>query len=160
MSKTPNYDMAVKTILDQLIPEECTCSLTGETWNMTAEEIGWYKKFNVPPSKQSPMTRMRLVNSNFVLFDVWYNYHAETGKPVVSVIHPASGVRVLPDEEWFQKDFTSLGREIDIYQPFFPLFFQALNYTKKEGRQYSRDESRFSTGKKIQEFVRVTRLAS
>jgi len=124
MSQTPNYDAKVKIILDSLVPGERTCVLTGEKWLMDEKEIGWYKKFNVPPSKYSPTTRIRLVNSNFVLFDVWYNYHAETGKSVISVIHPASGVRVLPDEEWFQKDFTNFGREINWARPFFDQFFE------------------------------------
>ena len=40
MSKTPNYDAKVKTILDTLEPGERTCELTGEKWEMTEEEIG------------------------------------------------------------------------------------------------------------------------
>jgi len=126
MSKTPNYDSAVKKILDQLVPGERVCVLTGEKWLMTDEEIGWYKKFNVPPSKYSPLTRMCLVNSNFVLFDVWYNYHPETGKPIVSVVHPASGVKVLPDNEWFQKDFSEYGREVELKRAFFEQFYDLV----------------------------------
>ncbi len=119
MSKTPKYDAKVSEILDSLEPGERTCDLTGEKWQMSDREIGWYKKFNVPPSKYSPMTRKKLVHSYFLMFDIWYNKHADTGKPIVSGIHPGTGVRVLPDKEWFDRDFISEGREVDLDKPFF-----------------------------------------
>jgi len=124
MSHTPNYDSAVKKILDGLVPGERICALTGEKWFMDETEIGWYKKFNVPPSKYSPLTRRRLINANFVLFDIWYNYHAETGVPIISVIHPASGIRVLPDKEWFTRDFISAAYQYDISRSFFDQFYE------------------------------------
>ncbi len=120
MSHTPNYDAKVQAILDAAAPGERTCALTGEKWMMTDEEIGWYKKFNVPPSSRSPMTRWWVMSSFFLAEQWWWNKHAETGKPLLTFIHPATGLRVLPDKEWYEKDFIEKGRDVDATQPFFP----------------------------------------
>lgn len=119
MSKTPNFDLKVKSILDALKPGERTCAIFGTKWMMDETEIAQYRKYNVPPSKYAPMTRMKLMNCHIVMFDMWYNPQPDGGKPLISVIHPASGIRVLPDEEWFQRDFTSHARELDLARPFF-----------------------------------------
>ncbi|MFH1142571.1 MAG: hypothetical protein V1695_02560, partial [Candidatus Uhrbacteria bacterium] len=113
MSKTPNYDKKVKEILDSLKPGERVCDLTGEKWNMDEREIGWYKKFNVPPSKYAPLNRMRLMHGYFVMWNIWYNKHTETGKPILSTIHPATGIRVLEDLEWYDRDFSELAKDLD-----------------------------------------------
>ena len=118
-SNTPNFDAKMKTILDELTPGERTCAITGEKWSMTETEINWYKKFNVPPSQLSPLTRLKLIDGYFVTFDMWYNKHAETGKPMVSIVHPATGIRVLSDKEWFDKDFTDRGQALDLPRSFF-----------------------------------------
>jgi len=122
MSKTPNFDAKIKKILDQLVPGERICALTGEKWTMTDEEIGWYKKFNVPPSARSPLTRMRILSGFMNGFQWWWQKHLETGKPVLSYVHPSSGLKVLPDQEWLTKDFSSIGLEYDIRKSFFEQF--------------------------------------
>ncbi len=119
MSNTPNYDAKVKTILDGLTPGERTDHLTGETWMMTEEEIGWYKKFNVPPSAAALSTRWMLHGIWYVGYQYWYQKHPETGKPIICTVHPATGIKVLPDKEWFEKDFLSQGREYQTDRPFF-----------------------------------------
>ncbi|PJA47310.1 hypothetical protein CO172_02265 [Candidatus Uhrbacteria bacterium CG_4_9_14_3_um_filter_36_7] len=106
MSKTPNYDAKAKAILDATKPGERVCELTGEKWFMDEREIEWYRKFNVPPSRYSPLTRMRLLTNTFSGGQWWYNQHAQTGKPIICGIHPGTGIRVLPDKEWFEKDFS------------------------------------------------------
>jgi len=120
MSKTPNYDAAVKTIFDATQPGERTCEITGEKWLMTEEEIFWYKKFNVPPSKRAPITRLRHLACFWLSFQWWWNKHPETGKPILSFIHPASGIKVLPGKEWYQKDFVSEGRDLNVQEFLFP----------------------------------------
>ena len=111
MSHTPNYDAKIKAILDNLEPGERTCELTGEKWMMTEEEIGWYRKFQVPPSKRAPLTRMQHMTCFWLSFQWWWNKHPETGQPLLSFVHPGSGINVLPDKEWYQKDFTSEGQD-------------------------------------------------
>ncbi|PJA47241.1 hypothetical protein CO172_02525 [Candidatus Uhrbacteria bacterium CG_4_9_14_3_um_filter_36_7] len=112
MSKTPNYDAKVKAILDATMPGERVCALTGEKWNMTEEEIFWYKKFNVPPLKFCPKAIFWKMSLFWLTFSWWWNKHAQTNKPILTYIHPATGTRVLPDKEWFEKDFTSEGKEV------------------------------------------------
>ncbi|MBU0531773.1 MAG: hypothetical protein ABIG32_04155 [Candidatus Uhrbacteria bacterium] len=124
MSKTPKYDAKVSQILDSLQPGERVCDLSGKKWEMTEREIGWYKKFNVPPSKYSPLMRQKLEHSYFIMNSVWYNKHYDTGEPVPATTHPASGIRVLPDKEWFDRDFTSLAQELEIDQPFFDQLYK------------------------------------
>ncbi|HLD17932.1 MAG TPA: hypothetical protein VJB99_02540 [Patescibacteria group bacterium] len=119
MSQTPNYDTKVKVILDATIPGERTCELTGEKWNMTDEEIGWYRKFNVPPSRRSPLTRWWTLTGFWLAYQWWWNKHAETGKPIFTYVHPATGLKVLPDKEWFEKDFSSTNRHYDANRSFF-----------------------------------------
>ncbi|MBI4598774.1 hypothetical protein HY734_01090 [Candidatus Uhrbacteria bacterium] len=122
MSKTPVYDVKIKSILEALEPGERTCKLTGETWTMDEEEISWYRKFNVPPSNVSPLTRWKTAISFYAGYQWWWNKHAKTGKPVLTYVHPATGLAVLPDIEWFQEDFSDQGRECDSSQPFFAQF--------------------------------------
>jgi len=120
MSKTPNYDSAVKKILDQLQPRERTCALTGETWIMTDEEIGWYRRFNVPPSKLSPRARLRLLLGFASGLALWWKPHAKTGSPILSFVHPDSPFQVIPDKEWMSEDFSRDESFLDSSQPFFP----------------------------------------
>lgn len=119
MSKTPQFDVKIKTILDGLAVGEKTCALTGETWIMTEEEIKWYKKFQMPPSPYAPLTRWYLLSGVALGYEWWWNKHAETGKPILTYIHPASGVRVLPDSEWHQKNFVGIGTPFDSEKSFF-----------------------------------------
>lgn len=119
MSKTPNYDEKIKKILDQLTPGERVCALMGEKWFMDEEEIGWYKKFNVPPSKYSPLNRMRIMHGYFIMYNIFYNKHADTGRQMMATIPPASGFRVLEDKEWYERDFSEKGISLDINRSFF-----------------------------------------
>ncbi|MFH1404815.1 MAG: hypothetical protein ABIH21_01800 [Patescibacteria group bacterium] len=122
MSKTPNFDLKVKTIIDNLRPSEQTCELTGERWQMDEEEIGWYKKFNVPPSPFSPKARMWHLSSYMTTYQWWWNKHFDSGAPVLTYLHPKAGIRVLPDKEWFEKDFSSTNKEFTTQKPFFEIF--------------------------------------
>src|SRR3989338_9235185 len=106
MSHTPNYDAKIKAILDNLKPGERVCELTGEKWMMTEEEIGWCRRLNVPPSVHSPRARWMFLTHFGTGYQWWWNKHFDTGEPVLSFHHPASGIRVLTDKEWFARDFS------------------------------------------------------
>ncbi|HBR80904.1 MAG: hypothetical protein UW63_C0022G0002 [Candidatus Uhrbacteria bacterium GW2011_GWF2_44_350] len=124
MSKTPNYDSKLQPILAALTPGERLCALTGEKWLMTDEEIGWYKKFNVPPSKYSPLNRMRIMSGYFIMYNIFYNKHADTGRQMMSTIPPASGFRVLEDKEWYERDFSEKGISLDAKKSFFDQLYE------------------------------------
>jgi len=119
MSKTPNFDAKIKSILDQLQPGQRVCSITGETWNLPEKEIAIYKKFNVPPINYSSNTIWKQMAYYDCGYQFWWNKHFETGAPVLSFHHPASGIHVLPDKEWHAKDFSSTFEEFDSGAPFF-----------------------------------------
>jgi hypothetical protein len=119
MSKTPLYNQKVKEILDALEPGERTCKATGEVWNMDQTEIDWYKKFMMPPSQISPLTRLKKLCTNFTNFQWWWHKHPETGEPVLSAYNPNSGTKVLPDLEWVQKEFSEINQDYDPAKSFF-----------------------------------------
>jgi len=128
MSKTPNYEEKVKKILGSLVPGEQICALTGEKWLMTGEEIGWYRKFNVPPSKLAPETRRRFLFGFPVGLAAWYKPQAETGQKILSCVHQDSPFKVLPDKEWLDRDFSRTEPVLQSEQSFFEQF-KALAYT-------------------------------
>lgn len=119
MSKTPNYDAKIKVILDGLKPAERVCAITGESWFMDEAEIDIYKKFHVPPGGLSPMSKRKRLAIFSTGFQFWWNKHFETGEPVLTFHHPASGVKVLPDEEWHTKDYSENNMEFTLERPFF-----------------------------------------
>ena len=122
MSKTPKFDAKITEIHAGLVPHTRTCEMTGNTWNVDEREIEVLKRFSVPPVDVSPMARLWQTGSFFDVYQWWWNQHAETGKPVLSGVHPGSGIRVLPDKEWFEKDFSENGIEYDLDQSFFDQF--------------------------------------
>ncbi|MDA1038210.1 MAG: hypothetical protein O2877_00800, partial [bacterium] len=121
MSHTPNYDTKIKPILDALQPGERVCAITGEKWFMGEEEIGAYRKFNVPPGTLSPMSKRVRCSVYSTGYQFWWNKHFETGEPVLTFHHPATGVRVLPDAEWHTKDFSEVHLEFTTETPLFEL---------------------------------------
>lgn len=107
MSNTPIFDSKVKALLDAVEPGEKTCALLGTKWTMTEEEIGWCKKFNVPPSTMAPMTRLRQLAGFAGGISIWWKPHAETAKLILSFVHPDNPFQVIHDREWFGKDFVN-----------------------------------------------------
>ena len=118
MSKTPNFDAKISAILAATKPGERVCALTGEKWMMDEEEIGWYKYFQAPPSSYHPLSRMKIIASWATGFGWWWQKHPVNGKPVLTYVHPATGIKVLPDAEFFEQDQTSKARDYDPARPF------------------------------------------
>src|SRR3989338_84438 len=137
MTNTPNYDAKVKAILDATTPGERVCALTGEKWMMTEEEIGWYRKFNVPPHPWSPFTRMKYLMGFPSGISIWKKPHAETGKEILTFIHPDSPYKIIEDREWFDREFAQEERELDSLRLFFDQFTE-LAYSIPVGAR--RDE--------------------
>ena len=121
MSKTPHFDAKVKVLLDAIEPGEKTCALLGTKWMMTDEEIGWYKKFNVPPSTLAPMTRLRQLAGFAGGISIWWKAHAVSKKPILSFVHPDSPFQVITDTEWFGNDYVN-GFSWSADQSFFEQF--------------------------------------
>lgn len=110
MSHTPNFDAKIKTILDALVPGERTCALTGDKWIMDETEIAWLKKFHVPPPTWAPMNRLKVIAGFATGYGWWWQKHPKTGERVLTYVHPATGIKVLPDPEFYEQDNTDKGR--------------------------------------------------
>lgn len=119
MSKAPKFDEKISSLLNDLKPGERSCSVTDEKWSMTQEEIDWYKIFQVPPSRLGLYTRMKLNKGFDIGYQWWYHEHPETGKQIIAPIHPATGFSVIPDNEWHEKDFSEVSKEIDLNESVF-----------------------------------------
>lgn len=118
-SKTPQYDAKIKDVLDKLEPGERVCKLTGDKFELTEFEIDWLKKFKVPPSKLAPMTRWAHRAAFWLGLQMWYNQDYRTGEPILTHIHPATKWKIMPDQDWFQEDFSSINLELDSSQSVF-----------------------------------------
>jgi len=120
MSKTPKFDAKIKALLDATRPGERTDPYTLEKWTLTQEEIDRCRTWNVPPSALAPMTRMRELAGWGAGIDLWWKPHMLTGKSILSGIHPDSMVPVLPDAEWFSKDWgIEQGMDYDLSKSIF-----------------------------------------
>ena len=124
MSKTPNFDSRLDEILKNATAGPRTCALTKEEWELSQDEIDWCKRLRVPPSKLTPNTRWKWMAYYDVGYQFWWNKHFDTGEPVLSFHHPASGVRVLPDTEWHSRDFSDITLDHDPEKPFFDQLFE------------------------------------
>lgn len=119
MSHTPNYNAKLQSTLGALKPGIKTCPITGETWTCAERDLKVTKNLNLPQTDHAPLTRLKWLSAMWPGGQWWYNRHAELNKPIVCPVHPSTGIKVLPDVEWFDKDFSSLGKETDLKSPFF-----------------------------------------
>ncbi|MFH1405004.1 MAG: hypothetical protein ABIH21_02805, partial [Patescibacteria group bacterium] len=58
-----------------------------------------------------PLVRMKVISSFATGFGWWWQKHPETGEPVLTYVHPATGIKALPDAEFFEADRTDQGRD-------------------------------------------------
>lgn len=119
MSKTPNYDAKVKELLDAAEPGERVCPISGETWEMTEEELKWMRKFSVPPSDLHPMVRRRWLNGFNLGVEMWRNKDMLTGESILSYVHPDNPIPVVKDKSWFEQDWSKEAIDLDTSKPFF-----------------------------------------
>ncbi|MEK7665599.1 MAG: hypothetical protein AAB337_01825 [Patescibacteria group bacterium] len=105
MNRTPNFDLKVKAILDATKPGERVCPISGETWILTSEDIERYRGWGVPPPIYSPTIRMKELAGWGAGIDLWWKPHFQTGKAILSGIHPDSFSPAITDKEWFEKDW-------------------------------------------------------
>ena len=118
MSKTPNYDTAMQKVLDQIEPGVRVDRITGEDWELTEEEIKWYRKFNVPPATLSPVTRLKMLLGFATGISIWWNKDCKTNEPILSFMHPDIPIPCMNDKDWWVSDF-SHDQAIDFDLPFF-----------------------------------------
>ncbi|MFH1404713.1 MAG: hypothetical protein ABIH21_01285 [Patescibacteria group bacterium] len=129
MSKTPNYDNKLKQILDSTELGERTCQISGDKWNFNEQEMDWCKKFQVPPNKYAPLTRMKQTGGFRTAFEIFWNKHMETGKPTMSYIHPDLDFKIVLDDEWHNIDVGTIKEyqsKFDSNKPFFDQYYDLI----------------------------------
>jgi hypothetical protein len=119
MYHTSNYDAKVKTILDATKPGERVCRISGETWDLTDEEIDWCRRFHVPPSEVHPIVRLKMLLAHNTDLTLWWKPHAVTGEPILTFVHPDNRVKIVRDKEWVSLENTDFGRDANVDLPFF-----------------------------------------
>ena len=120
MSKTPKYDAKIKEVLDAVQPGERTDPITGEKWNLDQDYLERCRQRKVPPSKFSPLTRMRLIAIWCSGVDLWWKPHFETNKPILACSPPDSIVPMVTDLEYASQDYGNLASvDYQVDQPFF-----------------------------------------
>ncbi|KKW35410.1 MAG: hypothetical protein UY82_C0039G0010 [Candidatus Uhrbacteria bacterium GW2011_GWC2_53_7] len=119
MNNTPNFNMKIKAILDATKHGERVCEMTGERWEVTEIDIERWRRFNVPPMKVSPKTYFKLMGQLLTGYSWWWNTDVESGKPILSHIHPHTPWLVMDDEAWHQKDFSEIASNADMSRPIF-----------------------------------------
>lgn len=119
VSKTPKYDAKISKILDQLEPGERTCAISGKEWELTQDDIKWLKKLKVPPSELEPLTRWAYRAAFWMGLQMWNNKDYRDGKTILTLVHPATKWKIMPDQDWFQEDFSSINLELDVSRPAF-----------------------------------------
>jgi hypothetical protein len=68
----------------------------------------------------------RLVALNIGI-EIWWNKHAETGAPILSYAHPDSFVKVIPDIEWFDRDYSFVTLNAAPEQPVMPRVLELMS---------------------------------
>jgi len=122
LSKTPNFDAKIKTLLDAESLGERTCAMTGEKWQFDEREMEWCRRFGAPVSKYAPLTRMKWLTAFRTSFEIFWNKHAFTGEPILTYVHPDINIPVITDQEWHNLDVGAdpkYQREIDLVRPLF-----------------------------------------
>ncbi|MFH1405331.1 MAG: hypothetical protein ABIH21_04525 [Patescibacteria group bacterium] len=114
MSKTPNYDNKIKSILDATQPGERVCELTGQKWMLDQRTLQMLRDFNLPVPVFSPRTFLMRLLILLTGFSWWWNKDYRNGKPLITATHPHTKYKVMIDDDWHKEDFSSISQEIDL----------------------------------------------
>lgn len=139
--KTPNYDKKINEILGHEKPGKRVCAISGERFEVTANDLDYYRKLGVPVPKLSPPERMRLLMCHFHEGKKLYNRKCDlSGKDIIS-IYPANHERpvfhqsIWHGDEW---DAMEYGRS---YRPELS-FFEQWQALRKEVPAFALDNVR------------------
>ncbi|MBT3348942.1 hypothetical protein HN954_02365 [bacterium] len=82
------------------------------------------KKFEIPLPEKSPIERSRQRTAHRNEQFLFRNKNCFTGKPLISIYRPDSGLKVCSRDDWFGDGWDALdfGREFDFSKSFFPQF--------------------------------------
>ncbi len=114
-----------------------TCQNCKNDFTIESDDFSFYEKIKVPPPTFCPECRMQrrfaFRNQN----TLFRNKSAKSGKDIITLIPPESGLKVYDEPEWWSDDWDSLsyGKDYDFSKSFFQQFFELM----KEVPVWSRD---------------------
>src|SRR3989338_5442252 len=109
--------------------ESHTCQNCKNDFTIESEDFSFYEKIKVPPPTWCPECRFQrriLWRNERKLFR---NKSGKTGKSILSLAHPDSGMNIYDQEEWWEDDWdaTTYGRDYDPTRPFLEQFGELLH---------------------------------
>ncbi|KKQ88015.1 MAG: hypothetical protein UT12_C0029G0002 [Candidatus Curtissbacteria bacterium GW2011_GWC2_38_9] len=119
--------------------ETKTCQNCKKEFQIEPEDFAFYEKINVPPPTFCPECRMirRMMFRNER--KIFLIKSAKSGKEILSLYPPDSGVTVYDEPEWWTDDWDaiSFAKDYDFSRSFFEQFFELTKLVPR----YSRDVS-------------------
>jgi hypothetical protein len=130
-SKTPQFDKSLEEILANLKPHQRICQQCGRVFDISQEDIEFYKKLQVPPPKLCPDCRKQRrfgFYNNILKF--YKKEDARTGEKIISTFPPESLYKIYDLKYWWSDNWggEDYYRDYDSSKPFFEQF-QELNLT-------------------------------
>ncbi|MBI1956930.1 MAG: hypothetical protein HYS44_00515, partial [Candidatus Niyogibacteria bacterium] len=128
-SKTPQFDAALdayysKLELDEKGGQTRTCRISGKSFYIRSEDIGFYKSIRVPLPTVSPDERHRQKFAFTNIYNLFKLKSAHSGKIIVAMYPPTTPYKIYEHAFWFgdQWDPMDYGRFVDADAPFFDQF--------------------------------------
>lgn len=105
--------------LDKKGGQEKVCLFSAEKFYITAEDIEFYKKMQVPLPTLSPHERMRRRLGFLNLYNLFYGKSAKTEKDIISSYPADTLYKIYEHTIWNDADFTDQAVEYDPKRKFF-----------------------------------------
>lgn len=128
MSKTPQFDKAIETILNGLKPHQKTCPQCGSVFDIYSKDIEFYRKLKVPPPTLCPSCRMqRRLGWRINSLPIFYKKSCSAPghkEKVIAFYSEQNPVKVYDDNFYLSDKWDGLefGRDYDFSKPFFEQF--------------------------------------
>jgi hypothetical protein len=129
-SKTPQFDKSLEEILANLKPHQRVCQQCGRVFDISQEDIEFYKKLRVPPPTLCPNCRLqRRLGWRINFLPIFYKKTCSAPghkEKIISFYSEENPVKVYDDEYYLSDKWDALefGRDYDFSKPFFEQFKQ------------------------------------
>ncbi len=130
MSNTPIFDKTISEILKNLIPHAKTCPNCGNDFQITPEDIEFYQRFMVPPSKLCHSCKLQNLLAYRISFLPIFHRRScnapQHTEDILSFYHKSNPVKVYDDKYYNSDNWDGLdfGVEYNLEKSFFNQFFQ------------------------------------
>jgi len=128
-SKTPKFEAAIKEILKDLKPHKKNCKQCGVIFDVFAEDIKFYKKFQVPAPTLCPDCRMqRRFGYRISFLPIFYKRNCDAPdhkEKIISFYSQENKIKVYDDDYYFSDKWDAMEFSIDydFNKSFFEQFY-------------------------------------